>query len=104
MSNGKDDRAPDSSKSSLSIVTSGNADQSQPVRSGIAPSGDTTHSRPRTVPGAPKIDMKYLIHALIKYNASDLHIRVGRPPLYRINGKMVATKMQELTQEQAEQI
>src|SRR5262245_55258438 len=75
----------DKSKSNLSLVT-----------------GTTG---PKTTPSShAKIDMKYLIHALIKYNASDLHIRVGRPPLYRINGKMVATKMQELTQEQAEQI
>ena len=53
---------------------------------------------------ASRIDMRYLIHALIKYNASDLHIRVGRPPLYRINGKIVPTRMAELTQGQAEQI
>jgi twitching motility protein PilT len=68
---------------------------------------ENTITRSRTIAGesaSPRIDMKYLIHALIKYNASDLHIRVGRPPLYRINGKIVATKMPELTQEQAEQI
>ena len=50
------------------------------------------------------MDMRYLIHALIKYNASDLHIPVGRPPLYRINGKMVPTRMPQLTQSQAESI
>ena len=64
---------------------------------------ENTITRSRTIAGdaaGPRIDMKYLIHALIKYNASDLHIRVGRPPLYRINGKIVATKMPELTQEQ----
>jgi twitching motility protein PilT len=52
----------------------------------------------------PKVDMKYLIRALIKYNASDMHLKVGRPPLYRINGKLVAAKMPELTQDQAEMI
>jgi twitching motility protein PilT len=47
-------------------------------------------------------DMKYLIKALIKYNASDLHLKVGRPPLYRINGKLIPAKMPELTPQSAE--
>ncbi|MGZ3698426.1 MAG: type IV pilus twitching motility protein PilT [Bdellovibrionota bacterium] len=50
------------------------------------------------------IDMKYLIRALIKYNASDLHLKVGRPPLYRINGKLVPAKMPEMTADQVEQV
>lgn len=50
------------------------------------------------------LNMKYLLRALIKYNASDLHIKVGRPPLYRINGKLIAAKMPELTREQVQQI
>ena len=59
--------------------------------------------------GAPanpdhRIDMKYLVRALVKYNASDLHIKVGRPPLYRINGKLIPAKMPELTQEQTQKI
>lgn len=52
----------------------------------------------------PKVDMRYLIRALIKYNASDLHLKVGRPPLFRINGKIIPAKMPELTQEAAEAI
>jgi len=47
-------------------------------------------------------DMKYLIKALIKYNASDLHLKVGRPPLFRINGKLIPAKMVELTPAVAE--
>jgi twitching motility protein PilT len=49
-----------------------------------------------------KIDMHYLIRALIKYQASDLHLKVGRPPIYRIHGKLVPAKMSEVTQELAE--
>jgi twitching motility protein PilT len=49
-------------------------------------------------------DMKYLIKALIKYNASDLHLKVGRPPLYRINGKLIPAKMLELTTYTAENL
>jgi twitching motility protein PilT len=51
-----------------------------------------------------KLDMKYLVRALIKYNASDLHIKVGRPPLYRINGKLIPAKMPEVTPEQAQSV
>lgn len=55
-------------------------------------------------PAAPtavngQITMKYLVRALLKYNASDLHIKPGRPPLYRINGKLIPSKMDQLTEE-----
>ena len=50
------------------------------------------------------LNMKYLVRALVKYNASDLHIKVGRPPLYRINGRLIPAKMPKLTQEQVEKI
>lgn len=46
------------------------------------------------------IDMKYLLKALVKYNASDLHIKVGRPPLYRVNGKLIPAKLSSLRHEQ----
>jgi twitching motility protein PilT len=52
----------------------------------------------------PKVDLHYLARALIKYSASDLHLKVGRPPLYRINGKLIPAKMAEITQELADSI
>ncbi len=55
-----------------------------------------------TAGASVKIDMRYLVRALMKYNASDLHIKVGRPPLYRINGRLIPAKMPELTSEQAQ--
>lgn len=51
-----------------------------------------------------KLDIKYLVRALIKYNASDLHIKVGRPPMFRINGKIISAKMPKLTSSDAEAI
>lgn len=42
------------------------------------------------------LDLKYLIKAFIKYGASDMHLKPGRPPLYRINGKLVPSKIQSL--------
>lgn len=51
-----------------------------------------------------RVDIKYLIRALVKYNASDLHLKVGRPPIYRINGKLVPAKMAELNQPNVDSI
>lgn len=51
---------------------------------------------------APEMDMRYLVRALIKYGASDLHLKVGRPPLFRIHGKLVPAKMPEMTQASAQ--
>jgi twitching motility protein PilT len=53
---------------------------------------------------AQVLSMKYLIKALVKYNASDLHLKVDRPPLFRINGKLIPAKMPELTQQTAESL
>ncbi|MCC7440189.1 MAG: type IV pilus twitching motility protein PilT [Bdellovibrionales bacterium] len=43
-----------------------------------------------------RYDMKFLVRALLKYGASDLHLKVDRPPLYRINGKLIPAKMESL--------
>lgn len=40
-----------------------------------------------------------LLRGLVKHKASDLHIKTGRPPLYRIQGKLVPTKLPNLTSE-----
>lgn len=44
--------------------------------------------------------MNYLIRAFQKYEASDLHLRKGRPPLYRLNGKLLPANMPVLSEEQ----
>jgi twitching motility protein PilT len=49
-------------------------------------------------------DMRYLVRALVKYNASDLHIKGNRPPLFRINGKLIPAKMPAMSEEQAQRI
>src|SRR5689334_16541882 len=51
-----------------------------------------------------EVDIKYLLRALVKYGASDLHLKVGRPPMFRINGKLVTAKMPELGNEEVERI
>jgi twitching motility protein PilT len=52
----------------------------------------------------PKDDLLFLIRALVKYNASDLHLRPNRPPLYRINGRILPASMPSLSAAQLEQI
>ena len=47
----------------------------------------------------PGFDLQYLVKGLIKYNASDLHVAADRPPLYRINGKLVPAKMAPISEE-----
>lgn len=56
------------------------------------------------VKGDPKEDLLFLIRAFLKYNASDLHLRPNRPPLYRINGRVLPASMSALTASQLEQI
>ncbi len=52
----------------------------------------------------PKDELLYLIRAFLKYNASDLHLRANRPPLYRINGRVLPASMPSLTSTQLENI
>ncbi len=51
-----------------------------------------------------KVQLKYLIRAMVKYNASDLHIKANRSPLYRINGRLIPAKLPELVPEQVKSI
>lgn len=69
----------------------------------VAPSEATATATTHTT-FDDRIDMQYLVRALTKYNASDLHIKVGRPPLFRVNGKLVPAKMPEMNPEQVSKI
>jgi twitching motility protein PilT len=84
------DKAPPAQRSPLAVLPGGG--------------GIVTPQRGLPKEAPHKIDMKYLVRALIKYNASDLHIKVGRPPLYRINGKLIPANMPELSQEQTREV
>jgi twitching motility protein PilT len=54
--------------------------------------------------GDPRDDLIYLIRAFLKYNASDLHLRPNRPPLYRIHGRILPASMPALSTEQIDQV
>ena len=61
---------------------------------------------PKAVPagGAPArsggtFDYKSILQHMIQQGASDVHLKVGRPPSLRIDGQMVSLEMAPLTQE-----
>jgi len=43
------------------------------------------------------MDYKNLLYAMVKQNASDLHLRVGCPPFFRIHGTLIPAKMPDIT-------
>jgi len=45
-----------------------------------------------------------LLKGLVKHKASDLHVKVGRPPLYRINGKLLPAKLPPLSSEEVKKL
>jgi twitching motility protein PilT len=63
------------------------------VPTGAAPPA----SAPARVGGT--FDYKSILQHMIQQNASDLHLKVGRPPTLRIDGYMISLEMQPLTQE-----
>ncbi|HZE08804.1 MAG TPA: PilT/PilU family type 4a pilus ATPase [Gemmatimonadaceae bacterium] len=58
-------------------------------------------SAPLTPPqrSAGTFDYKAILQHMIHQNASDLHLKVGRPPTLRVDGQMVTLEMPPLTQE-----
>jgi twitching motility protein PilT len=54
---------------------------------------------------APKLSsIQSLLKGLVKHKASDLHVKVGRPPLYRINGKLLPAKLPSLAAEDVQKL
>lgn len=45
------------------------------------------------------VSMKDLMHGALEKNASDIHIKVGNPPIYRIDGDLVRLEGDVLTEE-----
>jgi len=47
----------------------------------------------------PAFDYKSVLQQMVQHNASDLHLKVGRPPTLRIDGHMVSLDLPALKQE-----
>src|SRR3981081_532259 len=59
-----------------------------------------TPAAPKTAAGSgPAFDYKGVLQHMIQSNASDLHLKVGRPPTLRVDGHMMSLDMPALTQE-----
>jgi twitching motility protein PilT len=43
------------------------------------------------------VDLKFLLRKMIEEEASDLHLRAGLPPVYRIHGRLIRVKHDPLT-------
>ncbi|HEV2017286.1 MAG TPA: PilT/PilU family type 4a pilus ATPase, partial [Gemmatimonadaceae bacterium] len=65
------------------------------------PRGAPAGSGPAPVPprGAGGFDYKSILQTMIQHGASDVHLKVGRPPSLRVDGQMLALEMPPLTQE-----
>ena len=66
-----------------------------------APKGPPPGSGPAPVPprGAGGFDYKSILQNMIQQGASDVHLKVGRPPTLRVDGHMVTLDMPALTQD-----
>jgi twitching motility protein PilT len=47
----------------------------------------------------PAFDYKQVLAQMVQHNASDLHLKVGRPPTLRVDGHMITLEMPALKQE-----
>lgn len=59
------------------------------------------------IPGLSKTkdpSITLLFKEMLKINASDLHISIGRPPIFRINGELTTSELPEITKEKAENL
>ncbi|MBU6374798.1 MAG: PilT/PilU family type 4a pilus ATPase [Bdellovibrionales bacterium] len=61
-------------------------------------------SAARKLASADDFSIEYLVHALMSYGASDLHIKTGRPPCFRIDGKLIPAKSGPMTHESIERL
>src|SRR5260370_8106167 len=50
----------------------------------------------------PVVQLEQVLRLAIDMNATDVHIQVGLPPMFRVRGKLIAHESQPLTAEQCE--
>ncbi|HMI47285.1 MAG TPA: type IV pilus twitching motility protein PilT [Gemmatimonadaceae bacterium] len=64
-----------------------------------APKSATPLASSKLTPSGQGFDYKAVLQHMIQSNASDLHLKVGRPPTLRIDGHMVSMELPALKQE-----
>lgn len=70
--------------------------------SAAPPAGEASGATvaPSTAEAPVAVTIPSLLKGLVKHKGSDLHLKAGRPPLYRINGRLVPTKLPSLSQQE----
>jgi len=63
------------------------------------PKGTPAAAAPAAPRGAGGFDYKSILQNMIQQGASDVHLKVGRPPTLRVDGHMVSLDMPPLTQD-----
>src|ERR1700682_444807 len=70
-----------------------------PKREVAVPKAAPTPAAPAPTRGGPHFDYKSILQHMIQQGASDVHLKVGRPPSLRVDVHMVSLEMPPLTQE-----
>jgi len=65
---------------------------------------DTPQPIPSSVPGSPVMSIHRLLGAMRRLEASDLHLKVGVQPTYRINGILRPVQGDPLTEDEADHL
>jgi twitching motility protein PilT len=67
---------------------------SAPVAPGApAPNGAPAAAAPAGAPAPAPVNFKGILQQMVQRGASDLHLKVGRPPTLRVNGELTALDM-----------
>ncbi len=80
----------------LDPITKRHAAGAKAVPKGAPPGAGPAPVAPR---GAGGFDYKSILQNMIQQGASDVHLKVGRPPTLRVDGHMMSLDMPALTQE-----
>jgi twitching motility protein PilT len=59
----------------------------------------TAAAAPQPPAGPPEFDLRAALEELVRRGGSDLHLKVGRPPVVRVNGDLQETRLQVLRPE-----
>jgi twitching motility protein PilT len=72
------------------------ANPTPPIPAAVVPGGTATPAAPAPVSG---LNFKAVLQEMIRRNGSDLHLKVGRPPTFRVDGELQALDLPPLRPE-----
>lgn len=84
-------------------IAPGNTQTEQPIVTAQPVATNPAPTMPATATGS-QVDMKTLLTQLVERQGSDLHLKVGQPPVFRIHGKLTRTEWSILTEPTVESL